>query len=346
MSKLTNNCPQYQKNLLLWKKARKKHFGNFLAMLLANEPKTKLRKSYINSFYCSSEIQQTGAKLTSKYCKTRWCNTCNNIRTAKLINTYSDALLNKVVEPYFVTLTLPNVPAELLKPTIQYINKTSTKILKTIKDKATKEGLPVPTGIKKLECTYNHKSDNYHPHLHIIVDGLEHSQQIVKMWLSLTPSAVSDAQKIVKCYGNYHIELFKYFTKIVSKVGTSYRIFPTALDTIFNALVNQRIYASFGALYGLKCEEEFTDLEAVELDGIEQTSKNWLYSVQHLDWLDDFEHKLSNYQPSQNLLDLLNTNFNGEIVEDHLEEFALQSPEKSNFKVPKYDQSIPVSNEF
>lgn len=342
MSKDTNNSSKLQGDrLALWKKARKKHFGNFLAMLLYYVPDNKLQKSYINSWWCGSVIEQTGKKLTSQYCKTRWCNTCNNIRTAKLIHTYSPAL-KELSDPYMITLSMPNVPAGLLAVAIKHHNKAMTKIINAIKPH-----YPNISGIRKIECTYNHIQDTYHPHLHVIVSGEAEANLILDSWLDMHPTALRDkGNQITKCYGNYEIELFKYFTKIVTKVGNVHRLFPTALNTIFESLKGVRIYASFGSLYGLKIDEDFNELDAYEYEQLPDKKQSWIYDAEIYDWYNEMGQLLTYYTPTENLLTMLNNNFNGD-VSTALVDFQYQHTNRAVRHVQKkYKDSLKPSSQF
>jgi hypothetical protein len=67
-----------------------------------------LQKSYINTFFCCSKFYLFVDNLFSSYCKNRWCLTCNRIKTGGLINKYGSAL-HSMADPFFVTLTIPNV---------------------------------------------------------------------------------------------------------------------------------------------------------------------------------------------------------------------------------------------
>lgn len=213
----------------LRKKNKFKWFGYHLANLLYYQnPQSGIRKSYLNSFHCCDELYQLDGKITSKYCKNRWCPTCQRIRMGTLINAYAPRL-QKEKDLYFITLTRPNVRAENLRQEIEEYQQIWLKIShrKFFRD-AVKNGM---IGIKKLECTYHankvklekHEEwkvnlegkmykkvwftptsepdpwfDTYHPHLHVLVSNEKAAMEIKAVWLELNPDANPGAQKCVK----------------------------------------------------------------------------------------------------------------------------------------------------
>ena len=83
---------EYTDKKTLVKKARRKFFTSNLSLRLVDATKenvkSKLQKSYWNSYHCNAQlIYRNDGKVTGKYCKCRWCMTCNAIRTARSINT-------------------------------------------------------------------------------------------------------------------------------------------------------------------------------------------------------------------------------------------------------------------
>lgn len=212
----------------LRKRNKFKWFSYHLAHLLYYQnPQSTIRGSYENSFHCCDEMYQAEGKITSKYCKNRWCPQCQRIRMGALINAYAPRL-EKEKELYFITLTRPNVKAEALKEEIEEYQKKWRKIQnqKWFKS-ATKGGM---IGIKKLECTYHankvklvryeewkeyhgkrYKSvrfeptnepdpwyDTYHPHFHVLVSDEQTAIKIKAKWLELNPDANPGAQQVVR----------------------------------------------------------------------------------------------------------------------------------------------------
>lgn len=236
----------FEKRESLRKRARSKYFSAGLALKLIDVQKSKLLKSYWNSFYCCGVLKQDGNKITGKYCGTRWCLVCNRIRTAKLVNGYTEPL-SKLVHPYFVTLTVPNVSGTDLRDTID----SMTVALREIKKKYQKIGVNF-TGIRKVECTYNGLRNDFHPHFHLLISGGVQAKLLLYEWLKHFPEADRKGQDYKRADKKSVKEIFKYFTKLVTKTydekGTVVRkrIEVSAMDKIFSAMQNLRVFQPMG----------------------------------------------------------------------------------------------------
>jgi plasmid rolling circle replication initiator protein Rep len=261
------------------KRAKAKFAQNRLLQALVKLD-SPLKKQYEDTQFCSWTLLQNGNTLTAKYCKQRWCRICNRIRTGKLISGYEKAI-NEMLQPQFVTLTIPNVPAEELRETMQEMLHN----IRRIQDLRRKNKKELIKGIRKLECTYNVDNNNYHPHLHLIVDNIENALHLRKEWLKRYPTATTKAQDIKKA--KEPIELFKYFAKLTSKskkdtitikgkkIIRDEWHYPKALDTIFQAITNMRIIQPMGGIRMVS--DEIEEVEAVEMQAGEITEDRTLW---------------------------------------------------------------------
>lgn len=234
----------------LKKRAKRKYFSNALTLGLvdASKANTKsiLTKSYWRSFHCNATLSIfDDGTISGHYCNNRWCMTCNAIRTAKNINNYAP-ILASWHQPYFVTLTVPNVQAEDLKTCIEGMQRNFVKAKDRLKKQARRNGLPNFVGLRKLECTYNSTLDNYHPHYHFVVKDKVNAQKLNDYWLEYYPSANQRAQDVRQADKNVGIELFKYFTKVITDTKEGRVIFADSLDIIFNAIRGKRTFQAFG----------------------------------------------------------------------------------------------------
>jgi len=272
------------------------------ALINLNSP---LKHQYINSLECSSMLNAQGNKCTSRYCNNRFCKICNRIRTGKLINGYSDQLLT-LSDPQFLTLTIPNVPAEELRDTVKIMLKTIRKI----QDNRRKACKPLITGVRKLECTYNVDRNDYHPHYHFIMEGESIADEVISEWLLFFPKATIKAQK--KIPATDCKELFKYFTKLTSKTGDTYKngsklidewAFPEAIDLIFQAISNLRIIQPMGGIKLVKKAEEVDELQSIELDETVQVTEGiTLYTWYNDNWVDfTTGEQFTSFKPPKNL---------------------------------------------
>jgi hypothetical protein len=281
----------------LGKRARAKYFAIPLSVSLASL-QSPLEKSYRNTVYCAQNLLQQGQKITGNYCNNRWCPVCNRIRTAKLINGYK-LPLSKLNDKYFVTLTLPNCKAEELRPTIDSMLLVCKAIQEFFKRRNQRDKQDWQlVGIRKLECTYNHISDSFHPHFHFIIDGYDAANGLLSEWLKRVPTADARAQDVKKAKEGVEIELFKYFAKIVTKVGKGdFRTFAKPLDIIFQSMKGLRVFQPIGIKKDVSEDieeivaEEFEDLESVEV-------ANWTWFKN--DWVQvDTGEILTGYVPSE-----------------------------------------------
>lgn len=163
-----SRSPQVATGPTLLRRARAKFFSMPLAINLA-ELRTPLEKSYRNTVYCSAILSQQNGKIIGTYCGNRWCMVCNRIRTARAIERYLP-IVERWPDKHLVTLTLRNVSAAQLDACIAQM----------IRDfQATKLALRRTDGhklvaLRKLECTYNVRTKEYHPHFHVVEIGRAH----------------------------------------------------------------------------------------------------------------------------------------------------------------------------
>lgn len=260
-----------------------------------------LAKKYDATLFCSSVLEQDGNKLRSRFCNNRWCNICNRIRTAKLIKGYG-AAIDSMLDPRFVTLTVPNVPATELRAEIRRMISEFRKI----QELRRKHKKPLIRGIRKLEVTYNPDLQNFHPHFHFIVEGEAAADELIEAWLDRNTTADKRGQD--QREAKNPIELFKYFAKLTSKsksdtiiikAGKMVRIeysYPEALDLVFQAIEGTRIIQPIGGIKYVK--EDIEDLETVTVEDLEPEEALWIY--QDRDWVNVYTGELlTGYEPSR-----------------------------------------------
>lgn len=263
-----------------------------------------LNKAYRRTlFECNQTIVQDGRKLTTKYCGSRWCTTCNRLRTAKLMKGYLQPL-EAMNQPHLVTLTIPNVVGSELRHSLVGMVETFNQVKKALKR------LKMPfNGIRKLEATYNAETDTYHPHIHLILESKEVATMVVDRWLMKYKNARKAAQDVRRVTNvNGVKELFKYTTKIVTKVTTKETdermIFIPALDVIFKAMKGMRTFQSFGDVTKIKEDVSKVETETYHHLQDEFNIYEWLGN----DWLSIGDgNLLSYYQPSETIKKLLST---------------------------------------
>lgn len=276
----------------LQKRARAKYLTNGITNKL-RRLESELKQSYLNTFFCASILVQSGLKITGKYCNNRWCLICNRIRTAKLIIAYRE-VMERLPNKYFVTLTIPNMPADELHMAIRNMGKE----MRRIQNRVLKErGTPI-VGVRKLEVTYNPNRNDFHPHYHLIVSGGQVAADLVTEWLKTWPRAKRSAQDIRPADMNATMELFKYFTKVLTD-GT---VYASALDVIFTAMRGLRVFQPMGIRKDIP--EDIEEIQAEIYRDLEERETQWNWI--EFDWVDKATGEvLSDYTPSESLTKLL-----------------------------------------
>lgn len=238
------------------------------------------QKRYWKTYHCNNVILQDGDKFTGSLCRKRWCTECCRIKTAELTNAYKEPI-KAIGQLYFVTLTIPNISAKQLEPTIAKM----IKAFQLIKNNIRKTYNIKLNGMRKIETTFNETRNDYHPHFHLIQDNLQASELIAALWLKQFPTATQKAQNIRKIdttNDNSFIELFKYATKETTKDGKQYS--GKVLHTIYEAIKGKRIYQTYGSIKKVKPPVEALT-ELLQLEHIEPQLEIWYYENNLIDWI-------------------------------------------------------------
>jgi len=198
-----------------------------------------IHKDYQAAYYCNDYLFQEGKKVTARFCRKRNCIVCSRIKAAEYMKSYGVALLD-LPELQLVTLTAPNVCAADLDNEIDYLYVAFAKIKDNIRKNY--KDLKI-VGLRKLEVTYNHITDKYNPHYHIIVSGKEVADTILNLWLKQFKGAKRKGQDVrsIKDKGAL-IEVFKYVTKAIVKQTFN----PIAVDQMYRSIKNRRTIQPMG----------------------------------------------------------------------------------------------------
>jgi hypothetical protein len=265
----------------LLKRARRKYFTSGIIPALVDASKdsgNKLLKSYWNTYHCANTLTlRSDGKVSGKYCKNRWCMVCNAIRTAQLIKRYQpeiDSWENK----QFVTLTIPNVDgADLAEVVTDMIDKFRT-IHRRMKKQYQRGKREKFIGIRKLECTYNPHRNDFHPHFHFVIQGLDNSKELINHWLKEYPSANRKAQDLRPADDRSTLEMFKYFTKVISGKGKNKMIYGDALNQIFISIRGKRTFQPVGF------KSQSCELTETEKENVVYAIKEYTWDAQKTDW--------------------------------------------------------------
>lgn len=280
----------------LRKRAENKYFSQKLMVQLA-ALQSPLEKQYWKSYHCSQDIVVNGHRAKSHYCTKRWCVICNRIRTAQLHTIYKDAM-TAMVEPMFVTLTVKNCEEYRLKPTMEKMYKDFVKI----KDLARKNSHDF-NGLRKLEITYNRRTDEYHPHFHLLLGKRTSAEFLLDGWLEKNPTADIAGQQVEDADQNTLFELFKYFAKLTGNSKKDNFVSIKPLDIICQSTVGVRVFQTFGNFKGIEptFEQPAKNLEA------EAHADIYKWDKVAGDWLNEEDGDyLTGYVPTEKQKDFKN----------------------------------------
>lgn len=240
------------------------------------------KRQYWKSFHCSNVYIQDGQRLSSSLCRKRWCTICSRKKTNELIKAYAQPLTQLIDSNnnlYHVVLTAPTVNAKHLKHEI----RSRIKAFQKIKDNMRKNyGLKL-NGFRKIECTHNKQSNKFHPHFHVICQGLNESQMLLNLWLKQYPNARLISQSIGLITHNEQkpfVEMFKYATKQSVKDETE----AAAEDIIYQSLEGIRIYQPFGVIKKVKHPTEANE-DILKADFIETKQEIYVYCKDEKDYI-------------------------------------------------------------
>lgn len=220
----------------------------------------------------------------ANFCHNRFCPMCAKRKSIKDMIALS-CMTQWVIEEkkrrfLFLTLTVPNVCADALDDKIREMNKAFHNFKKRNSFKNVVRGY-----VKKLELTYNEKSDTYHPHFHVLI-AVESRYFIDKnkyltrnKWLEEWQTVMDDTeitQVDIRAFRDKKgkeqkaiLELTKYIAK-----DSDYMKSDEAFITFYNSLQRKRAF-SFGGDFK-EARKLYLDKELMEYLEVDDTVWYWL----------------------------------------------------------------------
>ncbi|WP_144511825.1 protein rep [Bacillus thuringiensis] len=227
--------------------------------------------------FLATQDKEKHKLIASNSCKNRFCPICawkKARKDAMKIATMMEAIkLEEKKEFLFLTLTTPNVKADMVKSEIDRFNKAFSKLFRRERIMKSIKGY-----IRKLEMTYNKERDDYNPHFHVLLcvnksyftDKRYYIPQ--KEWLEMWQE-VTDLPEITQVHiqkvelvreGNAVGEIAKYSAKDY-EMATSQEVF----DVFYSALKGRQLI-TFNGLF----KEYASKYEKGELDKYKTKDKN------------------------------------------------------------------------
>ena len=195
------------------------------------------------------------------------CPFCAGIRASKSIQKYSERVdevlkQNRKLKPVLITLTVKN-GTDLRERSAHLIKSLRTLIKRrqdyNKKGRGFNEFCKINGAMYSYENTYNEKTVEWHPHVHMfaLLDTWIDQEQLSETWHEITgDSFVVDIRKVKKDkdfgYSKAAAEVCKYALKFGDlSVEHTWEA--------FKVLKGKRLSGAFGSLYGVKIPENLAD---------------------------------------------------------------------------------------
>lgn len=231
----------------------------------------------------------------ANFCRLRLCPMCAWRKSLKLfaqVSAITDAILrDKKARFIFLTLTVRNVKGEKLREKIKEMNEAFKWITQKSKNAAVSKKLKdyILGYMKAVEVTYNHKTDTFHPHFHIILelkpeyfkDGYLSQKQWRDMWkevMHIDYDPQVDVRTIKNATAKAVAEVAKYPVKLKGLLELDPEQAVEPLIKLKRALQDLRMITFGGDFREYKKLLQLDDVENGDLVHIE-TEKNELNAV-------------------------------------------------------------------
>lgn len=216
------------------------------------------------NFYTLGEIKLTKIQTCGQHLL---CPFCAAIRASRAITRYVqriDQVLqeNRKLKPVLITLTVKN--GTDLRERADHLLKSFRTLLERRRDYLKKgwgynEFCKVQGAMYSYENTYNEKTGEWHPHIHIfaLVDSWIDQQEFSEYWHAITgDSYIVDVRRAKKEKGTGYAGAAAEVCKYALKFGD---LSVEHTWEAFKILKGRRLTGSFGLLWGVKIPEKATD---------------------------------------------------------------------------------------
>jgi plasmid rolling circle replication initiator protein Rep len=233
--------------------------------------------------FISTRDKEKNKLIVSNPCKNRFCPICawrKACKDAMKIATMMESIkVEEKKEFLFLTLTTPNIKADMVRSEIDRFKKAFKKLFDRAKVKKSIKGY-----IRKLEMTYNKERDDYNPHFHVLLcvdkNYFKRKELYIKQneWLSMWREA-TDLPEITQVHiqkvelireGNAVAEVAKYSAKDY-ELSTSQDVF----DVFYSGLKGRQLIVYSGMF-----KEYASKYEKGELDKYKSKDKSeYFYKI-------------------------------------------------------------------
>ena len=216
------------------------------------------------NFYTIGEVKLSKLRTCGQHLL---CPFCAAIRASRAIQKYVERIdqvlqENRKLKPVLITLTVKN--GSDLAERSEHLMKSFRTLLDRRRDYEKKgrgfnEFCKVQGAMYSYENTYNEKTVEWHPHIHMfaLVDQWIDQQEFSEYWHSLTgDSMVVDVRRARKEKGHGYSKAAAEVCKYALKFGD---LSVENTWEAFKVLKGKRLTGSFGLLWGVKIPENLAD---------------------------------------------------------------------------------------
>ena len=216
------------------------------------------------NFYTIGEVKLSKLRTCGQHLL---CPFCAAIRASRAIQKYVERINqvlqeNRKLKPVLITLTVKN--GSDLAERSEHLMKSFRTLLERRRDYLKKgwgysEFCKVQGAMYSYENTYNEKTGEWHPHIHMfaLVDQWIDQQEFSEYWHSLTgDSMVVDVRRARKEKGHGYSKAAAEVCKYALKFGD---LSVENTWEAFKVLKGKRLTGSFGLLWGVKIPENLAD---------------------------------------------------------------------------------------
>ena len=197
-------------------------------------------------------------------CRDRMCPRCATGRGAKAAAKI-ETLVRSFDSPRFVTLTLAHRRGESLVAMLDRLQKAFRELRKNERWKRKVKG-----GVWSIEVTRNQKSDSWHAHLHLIVEGEYYKQSE----LSLDWECVTKDSRIVDIRSVHsRCAVSKYIATYIAKPHNVDSWEGGEVCEYARAMHGRRLLHTFGTAHGIKVDEDLATEKRVLLEPVCSTAR-------------------------------------------------------------------------
>ena len=239
-------------------------------------------KRYSVSMFCCHRVEQTGSKLQSRYCRSKWCTVCARNRGGRLVDLYGKEF-EGLKDLNHVVLTIRNMPGNELPSALDRMNLTWRKIYKIMY----KQGIK-PQGGRSIEITHNSQSGYYHPHYHVLISGEANAKMLKSLWLKNYKGLAEEwCQNVTQVdpgdQKKAPLELIKYTVK---PLVDGEILEAEVLHTINQATFGRQMFSPFGIKKVKLQEREPPEIEISKADWIAPKTTVYNWDQYHKEWID------------------------------------------------------------